>query len=367
MENNNPIDRQTLIKYLKGELSPEEAWKVEKAMQEDPFLAEAMEGIEIAMKQGDVKDDFEELERRINIRDTKRRTQGFPLFIRAAAVFLILAVSIFTVIEVMHRNSGQQSEIAMQKTKATTDSAGTYNDTGEKQPERKEEAISSPSQSEVLEKTNAASRSSERSGQARAVKKTEPESEESNPAMANTREPMAQAAGAPSESNGAGLKADTGSSVKIVPQVPAEKTEYAVSSEAAGRMDKKARAVEPDQMSLAKSNAPVSDLSLSANSVKSHPVTGDSLYNQYLHNHLKYPAAARHNGTEGDVIVQFTVEPDSTIRDIKIIKGIGNGCDEEAIRLIRQGPKWAPMLNYGKPVRSTAIYKVPFSLQNTGR
>ena len=48
MENKDNISREILVRYLKGDLPDEEAWKVEKAMQEDPFLAEAMEGLELA-------------------------------------------------------------------------------------------------------------------------------------------------------------------------------------------------------------------------------------------------------------------------------------------------------------------------------
>jgi protein TonB len=99
-----------------------------------------------------------------------------------------------------------------------------------------------------------------------------------------------------------------------------------------------------------------------ATSGQSYPIPGDSAYRIYLKKNLDYPASARQHGIEGDVTVGFTVKPDSTLSNFKIIDGIGSGCDEEAIRLLKQGPGWVPRISNGKPVSSEVIYKVPFRL-----
>lgn len=73
-----------------------------------------------------------------------------------------------------------------------------------------------------------------------------------------------------------------------------------------------------------------------------HPVGGKRAYKRYLEKNLQYPQQALVNSVEGKVTVQFTVETTGRLSDFRIIKGIGNGCDEEVIRLIKEGPKWSP-------------------------
>jgi TonB family protein len=82
----------------------------------------------------------------------------------------------------------------------------------------------------------------------------------------------------------------------------------------------------------------------------------------FVNHNLKYPSLARRNGIQGRVIVNFVVEGDGTLSSIKVAKGIGDGCDEEAIRIIKLSPPWKPGSQNGKPVR--VLYTVPigFSL-----
>ncbi len=65
----------------------------------------------------------------------------------------------------------------------------------------------------------------------------------------------------------------------------------------------------------------------------------------------KYPKEARKNGIEGKVIVQFVINEDGTCSNFNVIKGIGYGCDEEAVRAFKKMPKWNPGLVKGKPVK----------------
>ncbi len=367
MGNNNQIDRQTLIKYLKGELSPEEAWKVERAMQEDPFLEEAMDGLEIAMKGGELTDDLEELDRRINIRDGRSGKPTYPLFIRVAAIFLILAVSVFTVIEVIHRNADQRSEMAMQKAKVNTDTAksGSYNDAGQKETGKSEKVFPSSAQTGAAQPTPASPKLSK--GNASSISMTKTKGNEPKKDEENMSEPLASSSNTREELIPAKENSDSGISMKIVPQEPAEKSELAVSRDGAGGIERNAKSMEPDRIAAGKNAISASGLSLSASTVKSHPVMSDTLYRENLISRLRYPPLAKQNGTEGDVIIQFIVNPDSTLHDFSILKGLGNGCDEEAIRVIREGPGWVPALENGKPVYSKEIYKNPFHLKNNSQ
>jgi len=60
---------------------------------------------------------------------------------------------------------------------------------------------------------------------------------------------------------------------------------------------------------------------------------GQSAMYQFLSNNLKYPAIAKEVGISGKVYVAFVVEKDGSLTDIKVLKGIGGGCDKEAIRV----------------------------------
>ena len=82
-------------------------------------------------------------------------------------------------------------------------------------------------------------------------------------------------------------------------------------------------------------------------------------FGAYLSKSIRYPAVARENGTQGRVIVTFVVERDGALTDIKVTRGIGSGCDEEAVRVLKNSPHWKPGIQNGRPVR--VQYSVPIS------
>lgn len=70
----------------------------------------------------------------------------------------------------------------------------------------------------------------------------------------------------------------------------------------------------------------------------------------------------KENGTQGRVIVSFIVNVDGTLDEIKVSRGIGDGCDEEAIRAVKGMPKWTPATMAGKPVRIACSLPINFGL-----
>lgn len=78
---------------------------------------------------------------------------------------------------------------------------------------------------------------------------------------------------------------------------------------------------------------------------------GEEALNNYLEKNIQYPKQASDNKIEGKVIVNFIVNEDGSLSNIKLVRGIGFGCDEEAIRLIQSMPKWKPGKQNGKPVK----------------
>ncbi|MDD3876164.1 MAG: energy transducer TonB [Bacteroidales bacterium] len=83
----------------------------------------------------------------------------------------------------------------------------------------------------------------------------------------------------------------------------------------------------------------------------------------FLRQHITYPMMARRLQIQGTVYVEFIVERDGSLTDIKIIRGIGGGCDEEALRVAQLMPKWIPAKQRGKPVRFKARMPIKFELR----
>ncbi|MFN9326632.1 MAG: energy transducer TonB [Flavobacteriales bacterium] len=84
----------------------------------------------------------------------------------------------------------------------------------------------------------------------------------------------------------------------------------------------------------------------------------------YLGKNLKYPEQAVEEGIEGVVYVTFVVEVDGSITGVKVLRGIGGGCDEEAVRVVRSMPNWTPGMQAGKPVR--VKYNLPIRYKLAG-
>jgi TonB family protein len=92
------------------------------------------------------------------------------------------------------------------------------------------------------------------------------------------------------------------------------------------------------------------------------PSGGRNAFNEYLEKQLKYPKEALANNVEGKVTVQFVVEPNGQLSDFKVIKGIGFGCEEELLRLIRQGPAWIPSKKNNQAVPEKIKVRLKFEL-----
>lgn len=90
---------------------------------------------------------------------------------------------------------------------------------------------------------------------------------------------------------------------------------------------------------------------------------GDAKLMEYVAKNIKYPQIARETGIQGRVFVGFVVEPDGSVSNVKVLRGIGGGCDEEAMRVVKSMPKWKPGKQRGKAVRVSYMLPVNFKLQ----
>ena len=93
------------------------------------------------------------------------------------------------------------------------------------------------------------------------------------------------------------------------------------------------------------------------------PPGGMQGFLKYVGEEMEYPKTAKRMGIQGRVFVQFIVDQNGNLTDVKAIKGIGGGCDEEAERVIREAPKWTPGKQRGRPVKVKMVLPVTFKLR----
>lgn len=89
---------------------------------------------------------------------------------------------------------------------------------------------------------------------------------------------------------------------------------------------------------------------------------GIAAFYKFMINNLKYPALAKEKNIQGNVHVSFVVEKDGSLSDVKTVRSLGYGTDEEAIRVIKLAGNWNPGTADGKPVRVRYNIPVRFKL-----
>lgn len=89
---------------------------------------------------------------------------------------------------------------------------------------------------------------------------------------------------------------------------------------------------------------------------------GMAAWAKFIQRNLRYPEEAMEKETQGKVFVSFVVEKDGSISNVSVIKGIGNGCDEEAVRVIKKSPRWKPGQQHNTTVRVRYTMPLAFML-----
>ena len=90
---------------------------------------------------------------------------------------------------------------------------------------------------------------------------------------------------------------------------------------------------------------------------------GEQAMMDFVSKNVVYPQEAQEKGISGRVFVSFIVEKDGSVNEVKVMRGIGGGCDEESVRVIKAMPKWKPGKMKGKPVRVSYMMPITFKLQ----
>ena len=92
------------------------------------------------------------------------------------------------------------------------------------------------------------------------------------------------------------------------------------------------------------------------------PKEGMKAFYAYISKNLKYPSEAKELGIQGKVFVEFVVDKDGKLIQIKSVKGIGGGCDEEAVRVLKNAPEWTPAKVVDMPVKVRMILPITYKL-----
>lgn len=130
-------------------------------------------------------------------------------------------------------------------------------------------------------------------------------------------------------------------------------------------------AEEPDQAAMARKAAEPAETERSTELnevaltdqgtyVAAQPEKGLRSYNRYLKRNMVYPERAKENSIEGDIVLLVSIDTDGSIFDVVVNQSLGYGCDEEAIRLVREGPSWTPATRGGALVSDRVSVTVTF-------
>ncbi|WP_165903761.1 energy transducer TonB [Hymenobacter gummosus] len=92
------------------------------------------------------------------------------------------------------------------------------------------------------------------------------------------------------------------------------------------------------------------------------PVNGTEAWFEWVQQVQQYPAQARQRKVQGKVMMEFMIEKDGSLTNIKPVKRLGSGLDEEAIRIVKLSPKWQPAKYKGAPIRQKMVLPILFQL-----
>lgn len=408
-------------RYRSGDMTPQEQHAFEKRALNDPFLAEALEGLD-TISDSDLSSDLKAITDKINIRTSKTRITRNPWFwpLRiAASVSIILVVYLLTdtLLNKEDRQIAQQIDPLTEPTLSTTDTvnsaksllAETESNAGEKSTtERRSDQksgalqVSPATKLEEAELADAAFKETDVSQKVAEVIEESPAIVSQQPAAPKLESTQPQQARTtPQELSlknqiikGKVLMAEEDTPLPGVNIIVKGTTEGTVSDihgnyqltttvenptlvySFIGFQTQEVQGRDQTELNihLLSDVAQLSEVVVTGYSPRTadpnyepviklaEPAGGLRAYDKYLKNSLRYPQEALENKIKGRVTVLFTVRTDGSLEEFNVVKGLGHGCDEEVIRLVKEGPKWSPTTQDDVPVESEVKVRVKFIL-----
>ncbi len=369
------IPQDTLIKYLRSKLTGTEMNQVEKHLATCPMCADELEGLSLMDTPEDIKGISENLNRRIDGRvdATQRKKYSIPFYFKIAASLLVIV----TISGLVYYSVKQitppltiSEHVALEEKVTLPKVAEQQEITTHELQEREKTTRVQPDDRRV-----AAPPAFEKIEALRIVEDDVDFDDDVNLSIAEIDEdtiiesvremaqpPLPAAASTIDETS---LGASSNEKV----------SEVAITS--LGRSKRKTKA-ETAGISTYERDSEVLELNMLFDEeeidedqvfilVEQMPTFGDSenseSFRTYVGRNLIYPQYAAENGIQGKVFVEFTIEIDGKVSEVKVIKGIDPLLDNEAVRVIESSPAWNPGMQRGKPVRVRMNFPVNFIIE----
>lgn len=86
-------------------------------------------------------------------------------------------------------------------------------------------------------------------------------------------------------------------------------------------------------------------------------------FTKWVYDNLEYPEIAKENGIQGRVTVQFTIDKDGSVKNVKVLRGVDSSLDKAAVNVINKSPKWSPGKMRGRPTKVSYTFPIIFQLR----
>ena len=361
-------EKDDIARYRNGSMTAAERHALEKKALGDPFLADALDG-SATVSSKEFTADLHELSRKIKDQSTK--VWYTPLRIAAGVVLLIGVGATFYFL-----NSSPSPQLALEKNASSTvptdsllppvDSSSSLLTLAKPMEPvvgiRKSADQSSPEQT----KADQAGKTKSAAGPIAEIPETQ-----SQPAGVSVQ------AEEESKINSVELSDDRKEAVELTPSLASGLNKKAEQAVRASKM-KDLSPAEPSyknsptavEMKL-EEGTPLTEVVVTGKALKTDrgnepvvrtaiPAGGLEAYRQYLINNLNYPAEAAAKKVKGEVLIQFTITATGSLTAFSVLKGLGYGCDEEVIRLVKLGPPWSPSTQNDVPIESEVKVRMLF-------
>lgn len=396
--------RDDIEKYRRGELSPKERHDLEKRALSDPFLADALEGVE-SINVDDLEKDLDELNHAIH---RKKKIYFTPLRI-AAGIVILIGASLF-----LFWPSNEQKQIAkVNEEQPAPESSSSAGDTvrktetskeqltlaeeakkeatrdqsqKEKQTQRKQTttkpndteratadetapqpAVAIEEESTVAEQVVAGDEKTARTADdvAPTIAKTSPISgtvtvaEDGLPLPGVTIKVKGTSLGTTTDINGHYTLNAPDSASLIFSFVGRQTSEVATTNKSTIDVKMNEDVSQLSEVVITRS-AIARPLTEGPIVILAEPVGGIKAYDKYMEDNLRYSQEALDNNVKGRVVVEFNVGVDGALNNFVVMRSLGYGCDDEVIRLVKEGPTWRPTTEDSKPVESSVRVRLKF-------
>jgi TonB family protein len=374
--------KDDIEKYRRGELSSKEMHELEKRALSDPFLADALDGVE-SITAEDLAADLAELNQAI---ERKRKVIFTPIRI-AAGVVLLIGASLYlfwpaqTTEQLTEQTSGQTAiptdSVPQQRPQQEqlTLAEEPKKDKG-KEKEKEQEVSTKPKRSKPIESPPVSTADTtvaidlqvapavakidtQPTSPSKIIRGTVTVAEDGLPLPGVSIKVKGTALGTTTDINGNYSLNVPDSTSLIFSFVGMQTSEVSIHDKANLDIKMNEDVSQLSEVVITRSAIP-RPATEEPVVILAEPVGGIKAYDQYMEDNLRYPQQALENNVKGRVVVEFNVSVDGEITNFVVMRSLGYGCDDEVIRLVKEGPTWRPTTEDSKPVETSVRVRMKF-------